>query len=88
MNVKQLKEILKTVNDDAEVVLYDGLDEGDVWCTEAVEIPRSQYDPYCQADSCLRDEDYNGKLFVLAGFGSSFGGKINKNLRYIVSTVP
>lgn len=77
MTVKELKELLSTADDDAIVVLYDGYDEGDVYCTTAVQVAKENYKAYCQDRTCVEDDEIdnlatdcrNDKLFVLAGWG-------------------
>lgn len=71
MTVKELKEILNSVDDEAIVVLYDGLDEGDVFCTTALQVLKDHYHGYCQGDTCVED-NCTDKLFVLAGWGTVY----------------
>ena len=71
MTAKELKEILNGVDDDAVVVLYDGLDEGDVFCTTALQVLKENYTGYCQGDTCV-ESDCADKLFVLAGWGTVY----------------
>lgn len=68
MKVKELKEKLEHVSDDAEVVLYDGLDEGDVFCEEVEETTAEEYDHYCKADSYVDELEANTKICVLLGY--------------------
>lgn len=80
MTVKELKELLNAADDDAVVVLYDGYDEGDVYCTTAVQVAKENYTAYCQDRTCVEDGEINNlgtdcpdnKLFVLAGWGSPY----------------
>lgn len=76
MTIKELKELLSAADDDAVVVLYDGYDEGDVYCTTAVQVAKENYKAYCQDRTCVEDGEIdfcdrgrNDKLFVLAGWG-------------------
>lgn len=86
MTVKELKELLKDVDDNAVVLLYDGVDEGDVWCTDVVSVNRENYDGYCKGDSCVREADATpDKLFVLAGFGTGYNIQNNTNLHMFIS---
>jgi len=85
MTVKELKELLSTADDNAVVVLYDGYDAGDVYCTTAVQVAKENYKAYCQDRTCVEDDEIdfcdrdnlatdcrNNKLFVLAGWGSPY----------------
>ena len=72
MKVKELKEILSKANDNATVILYNGFDEGDVFCTTAVQVSKKNYDPYCRGDSFVDGEKFREPLFVLAGWGVSY----------------
>lgn len=70
MTVKQLRGLLDNADDDATVVLYDAMNEGDTFCTWAAQVYKSDYRAYCQSDS-ITDicEHPHNKLFVLYGDG-------------------
>lgn len=89
MTVKELKQYLNDVDENAIVVLYDGYDEGDVFCTTASQVLKENYIAYCRGNTCVR-ESCPDKLFVLAGWGyyfESLNKKYNKDL-YLISSGP
>ena len=72
MKARELKDILQNIDDDADVLLYDGLDEGDVFCTIAAQIDANHYIGSCKGGSCTDDDCDATKFFVLAGFGTTY----------------
>ena len=72
MTVKELKERLEKADENATVVIYDGIDEGDLFATTAIPTEKKFYDPYCKWGTVTGKLEKQTKLFVIAGFGCSF----------------
>ena len=68
MTVRELNEKLEHAPDDAEVILYDGLDKGDVFCEKVEVTTAKEYNHYCADNSYTENLDGETKLCVLLGY--------------------
>lgn len=88
MTVKELKERLDKADENATIILYSGIDEGDVYATTAIQTEKKFYGPYCKGDTVTDDLEKQTKLFVIAGFGCSFkylNECLDERIHYLVS---
>lgn len=69
MTVKQLKNQLKDLPDEAAVVMYNGYAEEDCFCTKVYQTTKSEYDEYCKGDSFTDYVPSDVPIVVLQGEG-------------------
>ena len=72
MKAKELKELLKNIDDDAVVLLYDGIGESDVFCTLVTQVDAEHYVGDCEDGSCTDGDCDAEKFCVIAGFCTAY----------------
>ena len=72
MKAKELKELLKNIDDDAVVLLYDGIGESDVFCTLVTQVDAEHYVGDCEDGSCTDGDCDAEKFCVIAGFCAAY----------------